>query len=56
MNETDNIIRDIAKSQGNDNLSNEQLHEVKSQLSNTYIDDVLDGRLDQPAGGSDGKA
>ena len=55
--DTDDVIRDLAKAQGAENLDDKQVHEIKNELSNVYMDDVLDGKLDIPSEGVDhGKA
>jgi len=38
----DDVIRDLARNHGEDNLSDSQVHEVKQTLSAAYIDDILD--------------
>lgn len=48
MDPRDDTIRELAKSHGVDNIGDDQLQEVKSTLSGSYIDSVLDGKLDQP--------
>lgn len=40
----DSDIRDIAKSAGHDNLSDEQVRDIKKALANSFIDSVLDSR------------
>ena len=42
MDNIDDVIRDLAKNHGEDNLSDSQVHEVKGTLSAAYIDDILD--------------
>jgi len=38
----DDIIRDLAAAHGHEDLSDEQLKKVKTTLSNSYVDHVLD--------------
>ena len=46
MNDTDDIIRDLAKANGVTDLAPEQIHDIRNQVSNGYIDAILDGRLE----------
>lgn len=47
MPDTDALIREMAQSHGRDNLSDQELGTIRTELSNGYIDDVLDGRYTQ---------
>ena len=50
MDPRDDMIRELAKSHGVDNMPDDQVREVKSTISGAYIDSVLDGSLNQPEG------
>jgi len=55
--ERDDLIRELAKSHGVDNLPDDQLRDIKSTLSVSYIDSVLDGSFEpkETQNGTDGK-
>jgi len=38
----DDVIRDLAREHGYDNVPDDIVHEVKRKLSTSYIDDILD--------------
>jgi len=38
----DDVIRDLAKAHGHENLTDGAVKQVKSKLSNAYIDQILD--------------
>jgi len=42
MNNTDDVIRELAKTHGREDLSDNEIKDVKTRISNSYIDDILD--------------
>jgi len=42
MDNTDDVIRELAKTHGREDLSDNELKDVKTRISTSYIDDILD--------------
>lgn len=43
----DGVIRDLAEAHGHDNISDDTVREVRSTLSNEFLDDMLDSPTEQ---------
>jgi hypothetical protein len=48
----DDVIRDLARHHGQDELSDSAVSEVKKKLSNAYIDEILDTGQEIEIGGT----